>query len=158
VTPTIDTAVVASVEVNVPAARAFSVFTDEIASWWPPEHHIGGQEVAGMAIEPRYGGRAFDRFADGSESQWGRVLGYEPPNKLVLSWDISPEWQLQTDPVKTSEVVVRFIAEGPDRTQVVLEHRNLDRHGPGWEQLRDMVAGTDGWPLSLRRFAERASA
>jgi hypothetical protein len=72
----------------------------------------------------------------------------------VISWDISPHWQIETDLEKTSEVEVRFIAETPDRTRVELEHRNLDRHGEGWQQLRAGVEGDDGWPLYLRRFAE----
>jgi uncharacterized protein YndB with AHSA1/START domain len=86
------------------------------------------------------------------------VLAYEPPNRVVISWDISPQWQIETDPDKTSEVDVRFIAETPERTRVELEHRNLDRHGPGWESERDGVGGEGGWPLYLRRFAERLAA
>jgi len=86
------------------------------------------------------------------------VLVYEPPERVVISWDIDPQWQLETDVDKTSEVEVRFIAEGPDRTRVELEHRNLDRHGDGWEAVREGVGSEGGWPLYLRRFAEACQA
>ena len=80
---------------------------------------------------------------------------WEPPHRFVISWDVSPQWQLETDPNKTSEVEVRFIAHGPERTRVELEHRHLDRHGEGWQQLRDAVAAPDGWPAGMRAFAAR---
>ena len=104
------------------------------------------------------GGNIYDLGVDGSECRWARVLAYEPPNRVVFSWDISPRWQIETDLDKTSEVEVRFIAESPQRTRVELEHRNLDRHGPGWEAERDGVAGDQGWPLYLERFAEQVAA
>jgi hypothetical protein len=71
---------------------------------------------------------------------------------VVFSWDITPQWQLETDPARTSEVEVRFTAEGPERTRVVLEHRHLDRHGDGWESFRNLRTG-NGWPLWLERYA-----
>jgi uncharacterized protein YndB with AHSA1/START domain len=83
------------------------------------------------------------------------VLVYQPPERIVISWDISLAWQRETDPAKTSEIEVRFVPEGPDRTRVELEHRNLDRHGEGWEHMRDAVGSPDGWGVGLRRFAER---
>jgi uncharacterized protein YndB with AHSA1/START domain len=95
-----------------------------------------------------------DRGVDGSECRWARVLAYEPPNRVVISWDISPQWQIETDRDKTSEVEVRFIAESPERTRVQLEHRYLDRHGDGWQSVRDGVTGDQGWPLYLRRYAD----
>jgi uncharacterized protein YndB with AHSA1/START domain len=104
--------------------------------------------------EPREGGHIYDCGVDGSECRWARVLAYEPPNRVVFSWDISPQWQIETDVAKTSEVEVRFISEAPERTRVELEHRNLDRHGAGWEGASAGVASEDGWPLYLQRFGE----
>jgi hypothetical protein len=96
----------------------------------------------------------YDRGIDGSECRWARVLAYEPPNRVLLSWDISPRWQIETDQEKTSEWEVRFTAETPHRTRVELEHRKLDRHGDGWQGVRDGVAGDQGWPLYLQRYAD----
>ncbi len=104
-------------------------------------------------FEPRVGGHLYDRGVDGSECRFARVLAYEPPHRVVISWDISPQWQIETDLDKTSEVEVRFTAETPERTRVDLEHRNLERHGAGWEGVREGVSGDDGWPLYLKRFA-----
>ena len=89
-----------------------------------------------------------------ASASWARVLAYEPPERVVISWDISPQWQIETDLQKTSEVEVRFIAEAPERTRVELEHRNLDRHGDGWEAVRDGVDSEGGWPTYLQRFAD----
>jgi uncharacterized protein YndB with AHSA1/START domain len=114
-------------------------------------------ELAEMVFEPRAGGHVYDRGVDGSECRWARVLVYEPPNRFVISWDITLQWQLESDPQRTSEVEVRFVAESPSRTRVELEHRNLDRHGEGWEQMRDAVGSPDGWQVGLSRFAERVT-
>jgi uncharacterized protein YndB with AHSA1/START domain len=154
-TQTADTSVRSSIVVEVPIERAFSVFTEGIGTWWPPEHHILQAELAEMVFEPRAGGHVYDRGVDGSECRWARVLVYEPPNRFVISWDISLQWQLESDPERTSEVDVHFVAESPTRTRVELEHRKLDRHGEGWEQMRDAVGSPDGWQIGLERFAER---
>ena len=144
-----------SIVVDAPIERAFSVFTEDMTSWWPPEHHIIEAELAEMVFEPRAGGDVYDRGVDGSECRWGRVLAYDPPHRVVFSWHINPHWRLETDPDRTSEVEVRFTAEGPDRTRVELEHRHLERHGEGWSAMRDAVDSPDGWGLTLRRLAER---
>ena len=89
---------------------------------------------------------------DGSVCRWARILAYEPPHRIVFSWDISPQWQIEKDLDKTSEVEIRFIAEGPGKTRIELEHRNLDRHGDSWEQAREGVRKEAGWPLYLHRF------
>jgi uncharacterized protein YndB with AHSA1/START domain len=147
-----------SIVVEAPIERAFSVFTDDFGSFKPPDHNLLDVEIADTVFESHVGGNIYDRGVDGSECRWARVLAYEPPNRVVFSWDISAQWQIETDLDKTSEVEVRFIAESPDRTRVELEHRNLDRHGEGWEAERDGVGGDQGWPLYLNRFAERIAA
>jgi uncharacterized protein YndB with AHSA1/START domain len=144
----------AQVVVEAPLERAFSVFTEGFGSFKPHEHNMLPVEIAETVFEPRVGGYLYDRGVDGSECRWARVLAYEPPHRVVLSWDISPQWQVETDLEKTSEWEVRFVAEAPDRTRVELEHRNLDRHGEGWEAEREGVASEGGWPLYLQRFAE----
>ncbi len=116
-TDTKATAVSTSIVVNAPADVAFAVFTEDMGSWWPPDHHILQSALASMVFEPREGGRIYDVGADGSECQWARVLAYEPPDRVVFSWDISLQWQVETDPDRTSEVEVRFIAEEPARTR-----------------------------------------
>jgi uncharacterized protein YndB with AHSA1/START domain len=149
-----DTSVRTSTLVEAPIERAFRVFTEDFGSFKPPEHNMLGVDIAETVFEPRVGGHLYDRGVDGSECRWARVLAYEPPNRIVISWDISPQWQIETDPEKTSEVEVRFISESAGRTRVELEHRNLDRHGAGWEQTREAVDSEGGWPLYLQRFAE----
>lgn len=141
-----------AIVVEVPIERAFRVFTEDFDRVKPREHNILGVDIAETVFEPRAGGRVYDRGVDGSELQWARVLAFEPPNRLVFSWDIGPQWQLESDLDKTSEVEVRFIAESAERTRVELEHRYLDRHGDGWEGMRDAVAGDGGWPVYLERF------
>jgi uncharacterized protein YndB with AHSA1/START domain len=150
-----DTVTRHSIVVEAPIERAFSVFTDDFGSFKPREHNMLEVEIAETVFETHVGGNIYDRGVDGSECRWARVLAYEPPDRVVFSWDISPQWQIETDAEKTSEVEVRFIAEAPDRTRVELEHRNLDNHGEGWEGTREGVGGDQGWPLYLGRFAER---
>jgi uncharacterized protein YndB with AHSA1/START domain len=140
--------------VEAPIGRAFSVFTDGFGRFKPREHNLLSADIAETIFEPRAGGHIYDRGVDGSECRWARVLAYEPPDRVVFSWDISPRWQIETDIEKTSEVEVRFIAESAERTRVELEHRNLDRHGDGWEAVREGVDSDAGWPLYLRGFAE----
>jgi uncharacterized protein YndB with AHSA1/START domain len=149
-----ETSVRTQVVVEVPIERAFSVFTEDFDSIKPREHNMLAVEIAETVFEPREGGRIYDRGVDGSECHWARVLAYEPPDRVVFSWDINPRWQIESDLEKTSEVEVRFISETPERTRVELEHRNLDRHGEGWEAGRDAVGSEGGWPLYLQRFAE----
>jgi uncharacterized protein YndB with AHSA1/START domain len=153
-TPASATTVQTSVVVEAPIDRAFRAFTEDFGSFKPPEHNMLGVEIAETVFEPRVGGHLYDRGVDGSECRWARILAYEPPTRVVFSWDISPYWQVEPDLNKTSEVEVRFISETDQRTRVELEHRNLERHGDGWEGVRAGVAGDDGWPLYLRRYAE----
>jgi uncharacterized protein YndB with AHSA1/START domain len=148
-----ETTVETSIIVEAPIERAFRVFTEDFGSFKPPEHNLLAVEIAETVFEPRVGGHLYDRGVDCSECRWARVLAYEPPERVVISWDISPQWQIETDLEKTSEVEVRFVSETPQRTRVELEHRNLDRHGEGWEAEREGVGGDEGWPLYLQRFA-----
>ena len=152
------TSVRLEIVVEAPIDRAFRVFTERFGSFKPGEHNLLPVPIADTVFEPRVGGHVYDRGVDGSECRWARVLAYEPPGRVVISWDISPQWRLETDRAKTSEVEVRFISEAPNRTRVELEHRNLDRHGDGWERVRDGVAGDAGWPLYLERYAQLLEA
>ena len=133
--------------------RAFVVFIERFGDFKPPEHNILGVELAETVFEPRVGGHIYDRAVDGSECRWARLLAYEPPHRVIFSWDLDPRWQIESNPDKTSEVEVRFIAETAQRTRVELEHRHLDRHGEGWQGVSDGVGGEGGWPLYLQRFA-----
>jgi uncharacterized protein YndB with AHSA1/START domain len=150
----VSTTVRHSVVVQVPIEKAFKVFTEDFGRFKPPEHNLLGAEIAETVFEPRVGGYLYDRGVDGSECRWARILAYEPPHRVVFSWDISPYWQIETDQARTSEVEVTFTTESPERTRVELEHRNLDRHGEGWEGVREGVGGDQGWPLYLRRYVE----
>jgi uncharacterized protein YndB with AHSA1/START domain len=153
-TQTEKTAVRLQIVVAAPIERAFRVFTEQFDRIKPRDHNLLDVEIAETVLETSVGGHAYDRGVDGSECRWARVLAYEPPHRIVISWDISPQWRIETNLRKTSEVEVRFISEKPDRTRVELEHRNLDRHGAGWEGERDAVASEGGWPLYLRRFGD----
>lgn len=151
--PATTTSIRHEVVVQAPIERAFAVFTKDFGSFKPREHNLLSAEIAETVFETHVGGHVYDRGVDGSECRWARVLAYEPPDRVVISWDISPRWQIETDLEKTSEVEVRFIAEAPGRTRVELEHRHLDRHGDGWEAVRAGVDSDEGWPLYLERFA-----
>jgi uncharacterized protein YndB with AHSA1/START domain len=139
--------------VQAPVDKAFAVFTERFGDFKPPEHNLLTVPIAETVFEPRVGGHIYDRGTDGSECRWARVLAFDPPRRVVFSWDIGPTWQLETEPENASAVEVRFIAETPDRTRVELEHRNIDRHGPGWEAVAKGVGDDQGWPLYLERYA-----
>ena len=152
-TQTATTSVRTSIVVRAPLERAFKVFTEDFGRFKPREHNLLGVEIAETLFERRVGGHIIDRGVDGSECRWARVIAYEPPQRVVFSWDINARWQLEIDTMRTSEVEVRFVSETTDRTRVELEHRHLDRHGDGWEGVRDGVGGDGGWPLYLQRYA-----
>ena len=144
--------------VNASIEHAFAVFTEQFGDFKPREHNLLGVPIAETVFEPKVGGHIYDRGEDGSECRWARVLAYEPPNRVVFSWDIGPTWQIEKNPENASEVEVRFVSDGPERTQVELEHRHIDRHGPGWESVRGRVDAPDGWPLYLSRYQALAQA
>jgi uncharacterized protein YndB with AHSA1/START domain len=141
------------VVVDAPVERAFDVFTRRFGDFKPREHNMLASPITETVFEPHVGGHIYDRGEDGSECRWARILAYDPPDRVVFSWDIGPRWSVETDPELTSEVEVRFVAETPTRTRVELEHRHIDRHGPGWQSLADGVGHDEGWPLYLARYA-----
>jgi uncharacterized protein YndB with AHSA1/START domain len=145
------------VVVDAPVERAFATFTERLGDFKPPEHNLLGVPIAETVFEPRVGGHIYDRGLDGTECRWARVLAYDPPDRVVFSWDISPQWQIEADPANASEVEVRFVAESPERTRVELEHRHIERHGPGWEGVSQGVDSDQGWPLYLDRYAALVS-
>ncbi|OBB32193.1 ATPase [Mycolicibacterium fortuitum] len=137
-----------SVVVGAPVERAFSVFVERFDAIKPREHNLLSVPIAQTVFQPRVGGKIYDVGTDGSRCEWARVLVYEPPSRIVFTWHI------ESDPARTSEVEVRFIAEDDDRTRVELEHRHLERHGDGWRSVADGVGGDAGWPLYLSRFLD----
>jgi uncharacterized protein YndB with AHSA1/START domain len=143
--------------VNAPPAVAWRVFTEKMGAWWPlAVYKIGKAKAVDAVIEPRVGGRWYERGDDGSTCDWGRVLAWEPPSRLVLSWQISADWQ--HDPDLKTEVEVRFIAEGKDGTRVELEHRHLDRYGARRDEMRGIFDSEGGWSGLLASFARAAAA
>lgn len=146
-----------SITVAAPREVAFRVFAEQQGGWWPlATHHIGQAPAADLVIEPRVGGRWLERGADGSECTWGRVRVWDPPARLVLTWDISADFQ--ADATVGSEVEVRFVAEGPGRTRVELEHRLLDRYGARAAEMRAAFDAEGGWIGMLAAFRARAEA
>ncbi|MFN7982172.1 MAG: SRPBCC family protein [Vicinamibacterales bacterium] len=141
--------------VEASCARAFEVFTSEFDSWWPPSHHIGKADLFAAIIEPRAGGRWYEKGVDGSECDWGRVLAWEPPTRLVLSWHLNGQWEVDNDPAHGSEIEVRFTPDGDARTIIHFEHRHIERSAYA-EQLRAGVDSPGGWTGLLASFAEKA--
>ncbi|GID31315.1 SRPBCC family protein [Paractinoplanes brasiliensis] len=151
-------AVLRQVVVKAPLERAFELFTTRFGDIKPREHNLLDSPIVETVFERHVGGRIYDVVEDGRVCAWARVLACDPPHRVVFSWDIGVQWTLEEDLANTSEVEVRFVAEGPESTRVELEHRHLDRHGPGWQSLRDGVADDQGWPLYLQRYADLATA
>ena len=146
-----------SITVHAPVDRAFTVFTEGFDSWWPRSHHIGTAEMAVAVLEPGIDGRWHERGVDGSECEWGRVLAWDPPHHVALSWHLNGAFQYDPDPAKASRVDVRFVAESEGVTRVELEHSELDRHGADWVALRDGISSDGGWPSLLARFSDAAT-
>jgi uncharacterized protein YndB with AHSA1/START domain len=142
------------VVVPVSAERAFEVFTADMTSWWPPEHHIGSAPIQEIVIEPHEGGRWYTRHTDGSETSTGHVLAWEPGERLAITWQIGADWKYHVDLVTTVEL--RFVAEAPDRTRVVLEHRDLDAYGTEAERMRETFEQPGAWEATMAAFAGAA--
>ncbi|MFC4946187.1 SRPBCC family protein [Pseudonocardia sp. GCM10023141] len=142
-----------TVTVALPLDKAFGVFTSSINSWWPHQFHIGAAEVAEVVLESGEGGRWYERGVDGVECDWGRVLAWEPPNRLVFTWQINGMWQFDPDPTHASEIEATFAADGPDQTTVTVEHRYFERL-EGGQAINDAIRGGGGWELLLDGFAK----
>ncbi len=145
-----------TVTVSVPLEHAFRIFTDSIHTWWPAQYHIGQADMDKAILEPREGGRWYEQGVDGSQCDWGRVLAWEPPHRLVVTWQINGQWQYDPDPQHASEIEVRFTPDGPEQTTVELEHRLLDRLVDG-QAIRDALVGGGGWTAMLELFAKAAA-
>jgi len=143
-----------SITIEAPASHVFAVFVERIDAWWPRKNHIGRTETFSAVIEPRIGGRWFERGDDGSECDWGTVLDWEPPHNLLLSWNINADWQY--DPSSLTEVEVRFIEEGPGRTRVELEHRKLELFADKAQMMRAIFDSDEGWLGTLQALREAA--
>ena len=141
-----------TLRVNVPIEHAFHMLAQKMGTWWPPSHRIGKTLFVDVVVEPRAGGRWFERDAAGVECDWGRVRVWEPPKQLILSWHLQADWKFNPDPSRASEVAFEFIAEGPEATRVEFEHRHIERHGEGWEALRAAVDSPGGWTGVLGGF------
>jgi uncharacterized protein YndB with AHSA1/START domain len=149
-----------AVTVPLPADRAFALFTTGFNRWWPG-HHIGTAEMAEAVLEPRAGGRYYERGIDGSECDWGTVLACDPPRRIVVAWQITARgdaWVYDPDLSRASEFEVAFREQPDGQTRVELEHRNIDRHGPGAAGIHQGVAGPGGWPGILDNYAKVATA
>lgn len=141
-----------TLHINVPIEHAFRVFTEKMGSWWPASHHVGGTPFKDILIDPLVGGRWYEINVNGEECVWGSVLAWEPPKKVVLSWHLQPDWSSSPDMAKASEVALEFVEEGPEKTRVEFEHRHLERHGAGWEKMREEVGSEGGWPMILNQY------
>src|SRR4030095_11772015 len=145
------------VSVKAPPEVAWRVFTEKMGTWWPlATHKIGKAKAGDSIIEPRVGGRWYERGDDGSTCDWGRVLSWEPPSRLVLSWQISADWH--HDPNLKTEAEVGFIADGKHTHRVELEHRHLDRYGARRDEMRGIFDSEGGWSGLLASFARPAAA
>ena len=145
-----------SITVKASVEDAFDVFTDDMDSWWPREHHIGKSPMKRMVVEPKVGGRCYTEQEDGTDCDWGSVLAWEPPHRFVMAWRITTKWEYEPDLWKSSEVEVRFTPIGDGLTRVDLEHRYLERHGPGFESLREYLDRF--WDQALSAFRTRVES
>lgn len=155
--PTTYAPVVRATTVATSRDRAFKVFTEQIGTWWPKEYSIGDADLADFVVEPRVGGRWYEIGVDGTECDTGRVLVYDPPERVVFAWHINGKWTFDPGPDHASEVEVRFVAEGPNTTQVELEHRHFERHGDTAPGVHDAVGDASGWNYCLEKFAAAAA-
>jgi uncharacterized protein YndB with AHSA1/START domain len=150
--PPTDEPIRQGVTVPVPVEQAFSAFVD-LARWWPREYTWAADTLEDIGIDPREGGFCFEHGPYGFTCHWGRVLVWDPPARLVFTWQIAPDRVPAPDPAKASEVEVRFQPAGTPSTGVELEHRGFARHGDGGHAYRQAMASPGGWPYILDRYA-----
>jgi len=150
-----DQAVRREIVVDVPPERAFELFTAEMTSWWPPAHHIGSAPIAEIVVEPRPGGRWFTRHQDGTETSTGAVVAWDPPTRLVITWQIGADWKFHADLVTTVEL--RFEPVGEGRTRVRLEHRDLDAFGADAAEMKKTFEDPGAWTATLTAYASAAA-
>ncbi|HEY0805362.1 MAG TPA: SRPBCC family protein [Pseudonocardiaceae bacterium] len=153
-----DTSVRKTVTVAASQERAFEVYTAGFGSWWPKEHHIGEADMTTCEFEPKPGGRWYETDVDGSECDWGRVLVWEPPHRLVHTWQLQGDWKYDADPAKASEVEIVFVPEGPNTTRVEVTHRYFERHGDGADSVRNGVSSPKGYDYCLAGFVTAVEA
>ena len=148
-----------SVRVKAPIERAFSVFVEQMETWWPATHHIAKQPFQTIIVEPRKGGWWYERDAEGNKCNWGTVLAWEPPHLVRFSWHLgphhnSPDWRFDPDLTRASEVEIRFTAEPAGTTLVELVHSRLERHGEDTAKLREMYEAPGAWTAILASFVQ----
>jgi uncharacterized protein YndB with AHSA1/START domain len=150
-----------AVTVPLSPERAFALFTEGYYSWWPHGHHLGKADLADVVLEPRTGGRYYERGVDGSECDWGRVLACDPPHRIVVSWQINANdetWLPDPDPAHASEFEVTFTGQPDGQTRVEFEHRHFERHGAGGAGIHAGVSSSGGWATILDNYAKAAAA
>ena len=143
-----------SIIVKADATHAFEVFTDRIGSWWPHSHSIGSSPQREVVIERRAGGRWYEIGEDGSQCNWGKVLAWDPPSRVLLAWQINSDWKYQEDLI--TEVEVKFTPIAGGETRVELEHRNIERFGDKAEKVRTAIDSEGGWSAIVKLYAEAA--
>jgi uncharacterized protein YndB with AHSA1/START domain len=141
-----------SIQVKASQERAFDIFTARMGRWWIKGHSINSSPQQDVIVEPRAGGRWYERGEDGSQCDWGHVIAWDPPRRVVFAWQINSEWRF--DPSLVTEVEIRFTSEGANATRVDLEHRNIDRFGEKAAATRASLDSDGGWSGLLKAYAE----
>jgi uncharacterized protein YndB with AHSA1/START domain len=146
-----------TIAVKASPERAFEIFTADFDSWWPRSHHIGKAPMKRAIIEQKAGGRCYSEQTDGTDCDWGSVLVWDPPARVVIAWQINTDWTFQPDVAKSSEVEIRFTAQPGGMTRVDLEHRLLDRHGAAAGTMRTTIDSENGWGMLLKTYGDRVA-
>ena len=145
-------AVTHSVLVPLEPDTAFELFVDRFGEWWPKDsHHILDSPAAEAVLEPREGGRWYEHSESGEECDWGTVLEIDRPNRILLAWQLTPEWKFDPDRANATEVEVTFNAE-ENGTRVTLEHRGFEVHGEAGAAMRESVGGDGGWAQLMELY------